>query len=68
MVAVVTTTSLNVDESDGAVLVCVSLSQLPFQDIVSVSVITSSGTAQGDSHNIPYIASVQYRLSYSCVL
>ncbi len=49
MVAVVTATSLNVNESDGAVLVCVSLSQLPFQDIVSVSVITSSGTAQGES-------------------
>ncbi len=50
MVAVVTDTSLYVNESDGAVQVCVSLSEPLIQDIVSISVITSSGTAQGESN------------------
>ncbi len=52
MVAVVTDTSLYVNESDGAVQVCVSLSERLIQDIVSISVITSSGTAQGESNII----------------
>lgn len=50
MANIVSDDEMEVYESDGVAMVCVALDQLPTQDIVSITVFTTSGSADGNTH------------------